>query len=1026
MTGVGDVVWAVRRTARSSLGRRAQRALFGALIWLFGCVSASFAKRFAVMLPEWWQRQHLAQGLRWPGQRRPDARETLKLMDGENLAPAPEKSSPRRKHLRWGLLLPITSRRNADDNGDGSSEQIWSSLEKTLCRLVESIPSDHRSRTRVYVGIDLNDPLYDNEEAKMRIRSMLSELDAVDFSPPLVPAYQGALCWIWAKLALRAVEDGADLFVLLGDDLTLLNDEWQPDVEDRFDEIATERQLPFGCACVAIRDETFGCFPTFPVIHRLHMEVFGQLFPPEFRNQHGDPYLFEVYRRWGASRYAERSSLRNEVGGAGEARYKKAGVAWRGDILSRGIETMENWLKAKAPMVNQVTCIDVVIPTFRCEISVLKDLCSLDCDQDASVQTILVVDRPDADNIDEVRSLLSYRSNRFVRVYIMEKNAGASAARNAGLAQSFGDHAVLLDDDVVPRPQLLDAYISAIKRAPGAAAYVGVTELPAPQTWSECAIKACNICYFYGIADLKKHVPWGVTANLCVRSRTIPENFVFFDRRFPRTGGGEDVDFCIRSQLAGHGPLIGVPAARVQHPFWNKPFKQIRGWANGDVLCLESLPHAVFRTLPNWIEATLACVIVGLSHAAIHSDVASILMAIKIAMVCILVEVCMLLPRFVVNASAQPKPRLPVALLAAYPPMLQDVVRLCSKLQRFRFSQLCAQFDWMNGTGQHVEETQSNVAVKAFVALLTNLALFSDYQKKPAITLLTLTFTTWVIRQRSAALAARVVSIASEDQGRLARSTLIQRPPLNISIPSENRPFLFLAYQRTGSNLLCSYLETHKDITMHYELFNDKAIFTGSSEGKIQDVSRIAARDTNPAGFLEEWIGKGGNTRVGFKLFPEHIKNRVPEHFEFYEQLLADPRIHKVVLCRENRLALCASMMRAAVTGHYIKKNYDDVKVHIKANEFQNFVDEHDKYYAFVRERLVGQEYVELTYEELVLEADQTLLRVFRMLGVSPESTKSNTRIKKQSSSSLKNVVVNFAELKAAFACTERAGDFED
>lgn len=66
-----------------------------------------------------------------------------------------------------------------------------------------------------------------------------------------------------------------------------------------------ERQLPFGFACIAIRDISYPSFPTFPVIHKLHLSIFGgKLFPQDLRNQHGDPFLFEIYRRWGAARFA--------------------------------------------------------------------------------------------------------------------------------------------------------------------------------------------------------------------------------------------------------------------------------------------------------------------------------------------------------------------------------------------------------------------------------------------------------------------------------------------------------------------------------------------------------------------------------------------------------------------------------------------------------------------------------------------------------------------------------------------------
>lgn len=56
-----------------------------------------------------------------------------------------------------------------------------------------------------------------------------------------------------------------------------------------------------------------------------------------------------------------------------------------------------------------------------------------------------------------------------VRVYVMDSNQGAAQARNTGLAQCFGDHAILLDDDVIPDSNLISAYLGAITRYPDAA-----------------------------------------------------------------------------------------------------------------------------------------------------------------------------------------------------------------------------------------------------------------------------------------------------------------------------------------------------------------------------------------------------------------------------------------------------------------------------------------------------------------------------------------------------------------------------
>ena len=166
------------------------------------------------------------------------------------------------------------------------------------------------------------------------------------------------------------------------------------------------------------------------------------------------------------------------------------------------------------------------------------------------------------------------------------------------------------------------------------------------------------------------------------------------------------MDFCIRSQLRGHGGMVGVPGARVLHPFWTNPLRQVRGWAAGDVLCLDTLSHRGFRAMPNWAEIAVLCALAG------HARAAAIAPA---------VEVAMLFPRFYANAgdfSRSPRARAASALLGTLPPMLQDVTRLESKLRRLRLSQLCMHFDWMNGTGRHVQEIQLTSAVKAAVFYL--------------------------------------------------------------------------------------------------------------------------------------------------------------------------------------------------------------------------------------------------------------------------------------------------------------------
>jgi len=83
----------------------------------------------------------------------------------------------------------------------------------------------------------------------------------------------------------------------------------------------------------------------------------------------------------------------------------------------------------------------------------------------------------------------------------------ASHARNTGYNYSTADWCLFLDDDIIPEPSILDAYIGAIVRYPEAKVFVGQTNLPRPMnTWTQM-LSVSNVTYFYGIAGRRTHPP---------------------------------------------------------------------------------------------------------------------------------------------------------------------------------------------------------------------------------------------------------------------------------------------------------------------------------------------------------------------------------------------------------------------------------------------------------------------------------------------------------------------------------------
>lgn len=83
---------------------------------------------------------------------------------------------------------------------------------------------------------------------------------------------------------------------------------------------------------------------------------------------------------------------------------------------------------------------------------------------------------------------------------------------------------------------------------------------------------------------------------------------------------------------------------------------------------------------------------------------------------------------------------------------------------------------------------------------------------------------------------------------------------------------------------------------------------------------------------------------VGFKLFPDHWNG---DNQETLKRVLADKRIKKIVLRREDYLAVYASKLRADKTGAYIKKSLDDIPLHINLSAFDHFIRYYDACYAY-------------------------------------------------------------------------------
>jgi len=249
---------------------------------------------------------------------------------------------------------------------------------------------------------------------------------------------------------------------------------------------------------------------------------------------------------------------------------------------------------------------DIVIPSFRPRVELLESLAALRRPANVEVLFLIVVDRPDA-NLFELRQAATGIENMVILVN--ETRVGVSASRNRGIDAGSGDYVLFLDDDVEPHEDLLVEYADAIRgdgnNHPG---YVGVVNFPVPCNGFTRGVYRSGVLTFFGLADQQRHMPWGVTANLCVRRQAL--GLTRFSTQFPWSGGGEDIDFCLRVRQSNESKeFLSVAGAQVEHPWWRgatRCYGRFVRWAYGDSRLPALHPQYRFSNWPTMWEIWLA------------------------------------------------------------------------------------------------------------------------------------------------------------------------------------------------------------------------------------------------------------------------------------------------------------------------------------------------------------------------------------------------------------------------------------
>ncbi len=239
--------------------------------------------------------------------------------------------------------------------------------------------------------------------------------------------------------------------------------------------------------------------------------------------------------------------------------------------------------------------------------------------------------------------------------------------------------------------------------------------------------------------------------------------------------------------------------------------------------------------------------------------------------------------------------------------------------------------------------------------------------------------------------------------------------------------FVVLSAPRTGSNYLCSLLDSHPEVLCHHELFNLDGVRCARSCSETGfDLGTPYERDLDPVGFLHRaWGEHDGARALGFKLARRH-----PEFV--FRDVIADRGVKKILLRRRNRLKTYVSDLIAWEEQrwtHYGQHpdRLERISVEVDVDGLRAFADEYEAFYDRMRRSLRERDepWLEVDYETLFLPG--VLAEILTFLGLSASELEGlRGATPKRNADDLRAIVSNYDELVLALKGTPFEGELQE
>jgi len=229
--------------------------------------------------------------------------------------------------------------------------------------------------------------------------------------------------------------------------------------------------------------------------------------------------------------------------------------------------------------------------------------------------------------------------------------------------------------------------------------------------------------------------------------------------------------------------------------------------------------------------------------------------------------------------------------------------------------------------------------------------------------------------------------------------------------------FVVLARPRTGSNLLVSLLQSHPNLRLFYELFNESKsdkTFWDFINYNIDSIYQHQEED--PVNFLQDYVYREmppSVLGVGFKLFYTHAKGS--NESQIWDYLRDNVDLKVIHLKRKNLLKTHLSEEVAQKTQIWVgKKTPDQIyPIELDYNSTLEFFNSTTKKEHEHHQLFLGHNIHEIFYEDLVKNIDFHSQELQKFLKIPLKHLYVSTP--KQSSIPLSQSISNYLELKERF-----------